>query len=79
MPFPPCNNLMKTAPIGSYIWMFSYQNMALLSGLGVVAFVEEVCHWDWPLRFQKPKPGPVPLSYTSTMLPTMIMKMNLNL
>ena len=35
--------------------------MCGLVGVGVV-LLEEVCHWGWDLRFQKPRPGPVSLS-----------------
>jgi hypothetical protein len=33
-----------------------------LKGLEDVALLEEVCHWEWALRFQKLIPGPVSLS-----------------
>ena len=48
---------------------------------GGTAFLEKVCHWQWTLRFQKPKPGPgalpaacrsayrIPSSFSSTMSP----------
>lgn len=33
-----------------------------LEGLGGVVLLEVVCHWRWPLRFQKPTQGPDSLS-----------------
>lgn len=51
------------APIGSYIWIFSYQGLELFErirrfrryGLGGVTMIllEEVCHWGWALKCQK--------------------------
>jgi hypothetical protein len=31
--------------------------------------LDEVCHWGWTLKFQKPKPGPVSLSLLVPMGP----------
>lgn len=31
--------------------------------LGDMALLKEVCHWQWALRFQKFKPGPVAHSF----------------
>ena len=45
---------MKMAPIGRRQWHY-------LKGLGGVALSEELCHGEWALRLQKPKPDPVSL------------------
>jgi hypothetical protein len=37
-------------------------------GIGV-AFLNKLCHWGWPLKFQKLKPGPVSLSLPAACLP----------
>ena len=63
------------ALIGSYISMLSHQGVLLFGEqLGNVALLEEVCHWEWALRFQKPMLGPVSLClclsvYVSVCLP----------
>jgi hypothetical protein len=63
------------ALIDSYISMLSHQGVLLFGEqLGNVALLEEVCHWEWALRFQKPMLGPVSLClclsvYVSVCLP----------
>ena len=41
----------------------AFEGIALLGGCGLfgvgVALLEEVCHWEWALGFQKLKPDPV--------------------
>jgi hypothetical protein len=62
---PSCGDLNKNGPISSCIWVFCHQGVELLNeritrikrcssaGRGVT-FLEEVCHWGWAFRFQKP-------------------------
>ena len=39
-------DLKAWSPVGGTAW----------EGLGGIAVLEDVCHWVWALRFQKPKP-----------------------
>jgi hypothetical protein len=44
-----------------------------------VALLEEVCHWEWALRFQKLIPGPVsPFSLFPTLLLSVYQDVNLS-
>lgn len=36
----------------------SLQVLNCLGGLGDVALLEQMCHWEWAMRFPNPMPGP---------------------
>lgn len=51
---------IRMIPTVSYIWMLNTRRLNCVKGLerlGGMAFLEEVCHLGWVLRFQKPRPG----------------------
>ena len=56
---------MKAALRGKFIALYVKRDLILeKKGLGGVSLLEEVCHWVWALKFQKPTPGPALLSLT---------------
>lgn len=51
-------------PLWWFEWEWPYRipvNGTFREGLGSVVLLEEVWHWMWALRLQKPTPGPVSL------------------
>jgi hypothetical protein len=78
---------MTMAPLPHMFECLVTMEWYYLKGLRGVALLEEVCHWEWALRFQMPMPSPVFLSayglghssqlhissfLHATMLPTMM-------
>ena len=61
--FNRCGGLNENSPHRLiYLNTWSPVGRTVLEGLESMALLEEVCHWGWALRFQKPMPGPVSIS-----------------
>jgi hypothetical protein len=43
---------MRMDPIGSCLNNWSSIGGSIWKGLGGMPLLEEVCHWQWPLRFE---------------------------
>jgi hypothetical protein len=59
-----CGGLKENAShrlIFQYLATREWNYLKILYKLGGVVLMEEECHYDWALRCQKPKPGPVAL------------------
>ena len=62
---------MGTTPMNSYISMFGTQLVELRMIRRCSLVGGSVCPWEWPLKMQKPSPGPVLLTPAPSLPPSL--------